>query len=80
MKSMPRESADVLKDALALPPEARAELVESLIGSLDNAFDAGAEQAWQEEIAKRVHEIDTGAVELLDWQEARRRLRSHPRR
>jgi putative addiction module component (TIGR02574 family) len=73
---MEREAAQVLRDALALPPEARAALVDTLIGSLDSGTDAGAEEAWREEIYRRVQEIDSEAVRLIPWEEARRRLRS----
>jgi len=73
---MERDAAEVLRHAPALTLEARAALIESLIGSLDQAVDAGAEQAWWEEIERRIRQIDSGAVELIPWDEARRRLRS----
>jgi putative addiction module component (TIGR02574 family) len=73
---MERDAAEVLRDALALPLEVRASLIDSLIGSLDPEVDVGAESAWREEVARRLDEIDSGAVELIPWEEARRRLRS----
>jgi putative addiction module component (TIGR02574 family) len=73
---MERDAAEVLKDALALSPEVRAVLIDSLIGSLDQAVDAAAEETWREEIHRRLQEIDSGAVPLIPWEEARRRLRS----
>ncbi len=73
---MERDAAEVLKDALALSPEIRAVLIDSLIGSLDQAVDAAAEETWREEIHRRLQEIDSGAVPLIPWEEARRRLRS----
>jgi putative addiction module component (TIGR02574 family) len=73
---MERDAAEVLKDALALPPEARGALIDSLIGSLDQGSDPGAEEAWREEIRRRVQQVDSGAVALIPWDEARRRLRS----
>jgi putative addiction module component (TIGR02574 family) len=72
---MQRDAAEVLRDALALPPEARAALIDTLIGSLDHAVDEAAEEAWREEIYRRLQQIDSGAVELIPWEEARRRLR-----
>ncbi len=51
-------------------------LVDSLIGSLDQTVDAGAEEAWREEIHRRLQQIDSEAVRLIPWEEARRRLRS----
>lgn len=71
---MPRDAADLLKDALSLPPEGRAALAHSLLESLDQEIEEGAEQAWLDEIKKRMREIDTGAVAMLPWEEAERRL------
>jgi hypothetical protein len=51
---MDRDAAEVMRDALALSPEARAALIDSLISSLDQAVDAAAEEAWREEIYRRV--------------------------
>ena len=73
---MVRDAAEVLRDALALPSEARAALVDSLIESLDHTIDEGAEEAWREEIYLRLQQIDSGAVQLIPWEDARRRLRT----
>ena len=73
---MLRDAAEVLRDALALPTEARAALVDTLIESLDETIDEGAEEAWREEIYRRLQEIDSGAVQLIPWEDARRRLRT----
>jgi putative addiction module component (TIGR02574 family) len=72
---MDSQAVEVLKDALALPIEARSALIDSLIESLDPATDEDAERAWKMEIGRRIAEIDSGAVELAPWQVARRRLR-----
>lgn len=71
---MSRDVAEILKDALALPPEARAALIGPLVNSLDTEVDEDAEEAWCEEIQRRLKEIDSGAVNLVPWDEARRRL------
>jgi putative addiction module component (TIGR02574 family) len=72
---MERHPADILRDALALPAEARGALVDSLIESLDEAVDEDAEAAWTREIELRIQQIDTGAVQLTPWHAARQRLR-----
>jgi len=77
---MERDATEVLKNALALPPETRAALIDSLIGSLDEEVDAVAEESWKEEIDRRLHQIDSGAVRLIPWEEARRRLKSRRER
>ena len=71
---MVKDAAEVLRDARVLPPEARATLVDSLIQSLDHTIDEGAEEAWREEIYLRFQQIDSGAVQLIPWEDARRRL------
>jgi len=71
---MPRDAAEVLKDALELPPEARAALIGPLVESLDTEVDEDAEEAWREELRRRLEEIDSGAAKLVPWDEARRRL------
>ncbi len=71
---MRKDPAELLKDALSLRPEGRAALADSLLESLDQEVDEGAEKAWLDEIQKRLREIDTGAVAMLPWDEAERRL------
>jgi putative addiction module component (TIGR02574 family) len=73
---MPRDASELLRDALSLPPEVRAALIDSLIGSLDQTADAAAEEAWITEINRRLQQIDNGDVRLMSWDEARGRLRS----
>jgi putative addiction module component (TIGR02574 family) len=75
---MERDAERVLQDALALSPEARGALIDSLIGSLDQTVDDAAEEAWREEIRRRIQQVDSGAVPLIPWDAASRRLRSRP--
>ena len=77
---MQRDPAELLKDALSLPVEARAALIDSLIDSLDMEIDQGAEEAWREEIRLRLAQIDGGAVKMIPWEEARRGIRDSIRR
>jgi putative addiction module component (TIGR02574 family) len=72
---MRTEPAELLRDALSLPVEARAALVDSLIESLEVEVDPKAEEAWREEIHRRLQQIDNGAVRLIPWDDARRKLR-----
>ena len=68
--SMSRETGDLLKEALALPAEARAALADCLLESLN----ADAETAWRIEIQRRIAELDSKAVSPLSWLEVRSRL------
>lgn len=71
---MTHEVSDILKKALALPPEARAALAGSLLESLDDTVDASVEEAWSQEIAKRIQELGSGKVKPVPWAEARRQI------
>ena len=71
---MSRDAAEVLKDALALPAEARPALIGPLVDSLDTEVDEDAEEAWRVEIQRRLLEIDSGTAKLVQRDEARRRL------
>lgn len=62
----------ILQGALELSPTDRLEIAEQLFESVEG--EAGAEQAWAEEIARRVEAIDSGKVELMSWEEARKRI------
>jgi putative addiction module component (TIGR02574 family) len=71
---MTPDPSKLLEEALKLSPEARAALASSLLESLDEAVDEGAEAAWAEEIGKRIRELDSGAVTPAPWSEARRMI------
>jgi putative addiction module component (TIGR02574 family) len=71
---MKQNIAEILKEALKLPPEARAALAGTLLDSLDEAVDSDAESAWEAEIVMRLREIDESKVNLIPWAEARARI------
>ena len=71
---MSTDVSNLLKKALALPPEARAALAGSLLESLDDTVDQGAEEEWNKEIARRIGELDSGKVKPVPWAEARRQI------
>jgi putative addiction module component (TIGR02574 family) len=72
---MTPDVSELLKKALALPPEARAALATSLFESLDEEpADAGVEAAWSEEVKRRIEDIDSGKVQMIPYEEVRRRL------
>ena len=71
---MKRDAAEILKEALELPTEARAALAGSLLDSLDTAVDEDAEAAGAIEVNRRLAELDSGAVKTVPWAEVRRRL------
>ncbi|MGH9454215.1 MAG: addiction module protein, partial [Terriglobia bacterium] len=71
---MSRDATEVLKEALALPAEARAALVDALLGSLDAEVDGDAETQWQREIQRRMAELDSKTVSAVPWTEVHSRL------
>jgi putative addiction module component (TIGR02574 family) len=71
---MTPDLSELLKKALALPPEARAALAGSLLESLDDTVDSSAEEEWGREIARRIEELDSGKVKPVPWAEARRQI------
>ncbi len=73
---MAEDASELLTHALKLPAAARAALADSLINSLDSEVDEDAEEAWRSEIARRVRDLDSGAIQTIAWDEVRRQLRT----
>jgi putative addiction module component (TIGR02574 family) len=64
----------VLRQALELHEDERAEIAGALLESLEPAPDVDVEQAWREEVARRVATLEEGTVETIPWEEVRDRL------
>ena len=73
---MTQEATELLKKALALSSEERAQLVDSLLESLEDRNDdpAAVEAAWNDEIARRIADLDSGKAETVPWDEVRQRI------
>ncbi|MEX1197403.1 MAG: addiction module protein [Pseudohongiellaceae bacterium] len=65
--------------AMTLPERERAKLARDLVASLDGPADTSAAEAWDAEICRRIHDIESGKTELLDVDEALARARSRIR-
>lgn len=75
MAEMTRELSEVLEKALALSTRDRGLVIDRLIASLDEGpAEEGVEEAWADEIKRRVDEIRSGKVEMIPGEEVRRRL------
>jgi len=72
--SMKPDTSKLLKEALKLPPEARAALAGSLLESLEEPLDPESEAAWEIEIATRLKDLDASSARLIPWSEARRTI------
>ena len=71
---MSRDAAEILRESLALPVEARAAVADTLLYSLDVEIDEDAGTQWEGEIRRRVAELDSNAVTCIPWSDARSRL------
>jgi putative addiction module component (TIGR02574 family) len=63
-------------EALALPVQERAKLIERLLDSLDSLPAQEAEVLWLDVAQRRAREIDEGKVQLLTPDELERRVQA----
>jgi putative addiction module component (TIGR02574 family) len=73
-ESMPVTVETLEAEALHLPRDERARLVERLISSLD--ADPEIEEAWAAEVERRQAELDNGMVSLLPGPETLAKLKA----
>jgi putative addiction module component (TIGR02574 family) len=80
---MGNEARKLLEAALALPKSERADLAEKLIASVDaegptsqdgTEADRGVEQAWADEIVRRVERIERGEAKGSPFEEVKARM------
>jgi putative addiction module component (TIGR02574 family) len=71
---MTQQTRDLLQKALALPEEERMALVRVLIESLDEAAELDAERAWDQEISRRISDLDSGTARTVSWEEVQQRI------
>jgi putative addiction module component (TIGR02574 family) len=71
-----QEAQELLQKALALPDKERAERAGNLISSLDATVDPDVDAAWQQEIAHRLHEVQSGKVETIPWEKIQQKGRT----
>jgi putative addiction module component (TIGR02574 family) len=75
MAEMTPQASEVLEKALALSTQERGLLIDHLIESLhEGPAEEGVEEAWGEEIKRRVDDIRSGKVEMISGEDVRRRL------
>ena len=67
-------SKEILASALQQPEKERARIAETLIASLDAGPAPEIERAWQDEIDRRLRQIDSGDIECIPWEQVRDRL------
>ena len=70
----------VMDDALSLPVEARVQLVDKLLQSLNLPTQPEVEEAWAKEVDRRIAEDERGEVEMIPGEEVVAELRRKYRR
>lgn len=61
--------AELARRGRALAPEDRARLVDLLLESFDDSTDPVVEEAWRQEIRRRIAAYERGDAELFDADE-----------
>jgi putative addiction module component (TIGR02574 family) len=65
---MSDQGVRLLEEALALPVNERADLVERLLSSLDPA-ESGIEKRWAEEVEDRLDALERGELKTISAEE-----------
>lgn len=79
---MTQRAQELLREALALPADERADVAAQLIASLDDQDLATGdiEAAWAAEIEARARRVVTGHTEGVPWEDVRRRAEAELRK
>jgi putative addiction module component (TIGR02574 family) len=70
---MSAQTSDLLRQALALPAEERAALANTLLDSLE-ASNLSVQEAWDEEVARRIDDLKAGKAVTVPWEDLHREL------
>ena len=65
---------ELLADVDSLPTDLKTKLIEKLLNSL-NPSRSNIEDLWRKEVDKRMAEIESGEVELIEGEEVFRKIR-----
>ena len=70
---MSPEVSELLKRALALSVDERAALANTLLDSLEGT-DESVQEAWDQEVARRIEDLRAGRAVTVAWEELHREL------
>jgi putative addiction module component (TIGR02574 family) len=73
MAQMTPEVSKLLEQALSLSLEEQEALADSLIFNLGGKVDEGVQAAWDEEVKRRIEELDSGKAKTVPWEDVRER-------
>lgn len=71
---MTQQARELLQKALALSTEERMALVRVLIESFDGVTEEDVERSWEEEISRRISDLDSGKARTVPWEEVQKRI------
>jgi len=72
---MPDLVTELSQRARELAPEERARLAEELLASLEGGLEPQVDAAWDDELRKRIAEVESGTVKLVPADEVFARVR-----
>ena len=70
---MTSQTMDIMERAEMLPIDMKLELIDRLLESISPRKDE-VEEAWKEEVERRIDELENGEVKLIPLEEVRERL------
>lgn len=65
----------IVEESRKLPPEQLSELIERITLAVHGSPDPKVEQAWQDEVQRRLAEIDSDKAELIPGEVTRAKVR-----
>ncbi|MBT2802646.1 addiction module protein [Halomonas sp. ISL-56] len=66
----------ITSEAMTLSEKERAKLAHDLVASLDGMAEISVSEAWDEEICRRINNLESGKTESLEVSEAIERARA----
>ncbi len=69
LRVMTTSAKELIKQALALSPEERVELADTLLASVDDFASPEIEAAWREEIERRMKDFEEGRIKGIPSEE-----------
>ena len=76
---MTAKTQRVLKEAMRLPPNARASVAGRLILSLETGAPGDVEEAWEAEIDRRLDNLERSKARAVSWEDVKARILSSRR-
>ncbi len=67
----------ISKEVFQLSTEKRADLARKIIESLEPEKDHDVEIAWQQEVSRRIEQIDQDEVTLIPYEEVKKQIRGN---